>query len=182
MIKPVYVTSSILALILTSGAWAQTTVYETRDAEGDASFSDESSPGSEAIEIQRTDVVDAPKPAPQDAEESPGDSGDPGQDQAQAPAEEGDGVTIYGGGDDYLEDDPRLRREAIRHRDDPGSVEGDAEDIRQDERRDAARYDESTAGDPVEQADRAAERSDVTGPDAEYRNTGHAVPEGGLRR
>lgn len=182
MIKPVSVTSSLLALLLTSGAWAQTTVYETRDAEGNVSFSDESSPDSEAVDIQRTDVADAPQPMPQDAEQPAAQGGESMQGREQGQAQGPDGEVIYGDGDDYLYDDPRLRREAVRNRENPGAIEGDAEDVRQDERRGAAGYDEATGGDRTEQADRAAERSDITGPNAEYRNTERPVHEGGGMR
>jgi len=181
MIKPVPVMTATLALLLSSVAGAQTTVYETRDAEGNVSFSDESSPGSEAVDIQRTSVADAPTPLPEDTEAPR----EPDEGPAEAVGESGGTETIYDNrDDDYLYDDPRLRREEIRRREEPGTT--DVESVRQDERRGAAGYDEANDGNTMEQADRAAERSDITGPDAEYRDTGRPeerpAHEGGMRR
>ena len=181
MTKPVpFATTAALALLLTSGAMAQTTVYETRDAEGNVTFSDESSPDSEPVDIERTSVADAPKPMPRDPEEEPPEQGGgPAQETA---GEGGPGTTIYGDGDEYPYDDPRLRREALREGADPGTIEGDDGTVRQDERQGAARYGEANSGDPIENADRNAERSDISGPDAEYRNTEHPVHHEGGRR
>lgn len=178
MIKPVPLTTAALALLLTSGAGAQTTVYETRDAEGNVTFSSEPSPGSRAVEIQPTDVANAPKPSPQDSEQPAEQSAG----QAQEPASGGTETTIYGGGGDDVYDDPRLRREAIRDRGEPGAVEGAGETVRQDERQEAKRFDETNSGDAMENADRNAERSDVSGPDAEYRDTERPEHGGGMRR
>ena len=180
MTKPCPFATAAVALLLASGAGAQTTVYESRDAAGNVTYSDESSPDSKAIEIQKTDVVDAPKPMPADPdEESPERDGRPA---AEEPDAAGGTETIYGDRYDYPDDDPRLRREAVRERGDPGAIEGDEETIRQDERQGAASYDERNSGDPIEDADREAERSDVSGPDAEYRNTEHPVHREGGRR
>jgi hypothetical protein len=132
------------------------------------------------VEIQRTDVADAPEPSPQDSEQPEEQNAGP----AQEPASGGTETTIYGGGGDDLYDDPRLRREAIRDRGEPGPVEGEGEAVRQDERHEAKRFDERNSGDAMEDADRNAERSDISGPDAEYRNTESERPEhgGGIRR
>ena len=103
---PFLITTAFTCL-LTAGASAQTTVYETRDAEGNASFSDESSPGSDAVEIQPTDVMEAPKPMPEEVED-----GEASKLAAEAPqlSEEERTTRIYEDGYDENADDPRLRR------------------------------------------------------------------------
>lgn len=170
-----------LTCLFTAGASAQTTVYETRDAEGNASFSDESSPGSRTLEIQPTDVVEAPQPMPQEEEEDAG-STVPGEAPQQYGEENAADINEYGG--DNV-DDPRLRRradvDAVNDALEPG-VGPVSDEARRDE---AVMHDGYGEG-PVEREDAAAERSDISGPDAEYRNTEgtapHVAPHAGGRR
>jgi hypothetical protein len=167
-----------LALLLSATAFAQTTVYETRDAEGNVSFSDESSPDSREVDIQETSVADAPQPMPEEQEEEqeptrgeqrPSDSGE--YEPEQEP--------VYGDDGEYLYDDPRLRREAVRdHRDE--TIPG--ESAAHDRERAAEGSLGVEGGDAGRRADEAAERSDITGPNAEYRNTERAQPHQGERR
>jgi Domain of unknown function (DUF4124) len=171
-----FLISTALTGLLTAGAGAQTTVYETRDAEGNASFSDESVPGSKTIEIQPTDVVEAPQPMPQE-EEKEAVSNVPGEASRQYDEES---TTHYYGDDDNI-DDPRLRRRAdVDAVDD--ALEPGAGPVSDEARRDEAVMHDGSGESPVERADAAAERSDITGPDAEYRNTEHAAPHAGGRR
>ena len=55
----------LLALLLHSAAWAE--IYETTDAEGNVEFTD-SPPdeGSEVVDLQQTNIADAPQPAAQE--------------------------------------------------------------------------------------------------------------------
>lgn len=168
--------TGILAMLVATGAVAQTKVYETRDAEGNVSFSDESSPDSETVEIQRTSVVDAPQPEPQ----QPVEQDTSGQGDAAREREVSSPETTYREDEDYLYDDPRARREAVRHQEDE-PIQGVDPDTRETDRRDVAR-DGTEGEEEIGTADRAAERSDITGPDAEYRNTERPQQHEGGRR
>ena len=156
--------TATLALLMASGASAQTDVYETRDAEGNASFSDESSPGSEKIEIQPTMVVDAPNPAPAEpSRETQASGGEPMQQS------EGDEVeNVYNNGGDYIGDDPRVLEDGDYYR--RNELTPGVEPVEREDRRvmqeTPGGYDEDAVG----RADKAAERSDISGPNAEYRN------------
>jgi Domain of unknown function (DUF4124) len=70
----------LVALALHSKAWAE--IYETKDAEGNTEFTD-SPPTEDAtvIEVQQTNIADAPAPDPED------DSEGAGQPAAAAPAQ-----------------------------------------------------------------------------------------------
>lgn len=70
---------ALVTLALHGVAWAE--IYETKDAEGNTEFTD--SPPSEdakVIDLQQTNIVDAPAPDPE------GESQDTGQPPADAPA------------------------------------------------------------------------------------------------
>jgi|GEM_PF-733117 hypothetical protein len=55
----------LLALALHSAAWAE--IYETTDAQGNPEFTDSPPrPNSEVIDLQQTNIIDAPAPEPQD--------------------------------------------------------------------------------------------------------------------
>jgi Domain of unknown function (DUF4124) len=175
-----FLITTVLTCLLAAGAGAQTKVYETRDAEGNASFSDESVPGSKTIEIQPTDVVEAPQPMPQE-EEKDAVSKAPGEASRQYDEES---TTHFYGDDDNI-DDPRLRQRAdVDAVDD--ALEPGVGPVSDEERRDEAVMHDGSGEGPVERDDAAAERSDITGPDAEYRNTErtspHVAPHAGGRR
>jgi len=155
-----------LAALCSVYALAQTTVYESRDAEGNVSFSDESSANSVPVDIQKTTVVDAPPPEQMQSEppQAAGASSEAPQPQGGGTQYMEDDGDDYVEGDDYLADDPRLRRAAVRNGDIAPGVDDDM-------RRDAAVAADADPENVMEEADRAAERSDITGPDAEYRDT-----------
>ena len=111
------------ALALHGQAWAQ--IYETRDAEGNPEFTDSPpSPNAKEIDLQQTNIVDAPAPGPQAGE----------QPAAAAPAQvidennvqsnievnrDGDDDGLYE--DEYVDDleARELRREEAVRRADP---------------------------------------------------------------
>jgi hypothetical protein len=172
--------TAAIALLLASGAGAQTTVYETRDAEGNLSFSDESSPDSRPVEIQKTDTVPAPQPMPR---EQVGGNAAPGGERAMQPGEEsGEGVegeeyVDYGDGG-YVGDDPRARRHAEEYR--RNALTPGVEPVPAEEGRALAAEPGAYGEGPGERANEAAERSDISGPNAEYRE-GHPEHGGGRR-
>ena len=51
--------TGLLALMLHGSLWAQDKVYESRDARGNAVFSDTPTPGDKVIDLQQTNVIDA---------------------------------------------------------------------------------------------------------------------------
>ena len=54
----------LLALALNSAAWAE--IYETTDAQGNPVFTDSPpSPNAEVIDLQQTNIIDAPAPEPE---------------------------------------------------------------------------------------------------------------------
>jgi len=177
--------AAALALLVQSGAvGAQSEVYESRDAEGNAVFSDEPTPGAEAIDVDRTNVADAPSPMPEAA--APENAAAPSPQQQGQPMVEGeDGVEYVGG---YVDESPRERWEEAyrRHQGvepgpgEPVPVDADAAGAGWDRKQEAV--DPHTYGSGPSDA-RATERMDDTAPNAEYRDTEHAHPEhaGGRR-
>jgi hypothetical protein len=112
----------LVALALHSTAWAQ--VYETTDAEGNPEFTDAPpTENAEVIDLQQTNVADAPQSEPQD--EAQPDT----VETEQAPQQENTtvNVNVNDGNDDYDDgayDDDLARQRAIERRDGaaPGEV------------------------------------------------------------
>ncbi len=177
--------AAALALLVQAGAvGAQTEVYESRDAEGNAVFSDEPTPDAEAVDLGQTNMADAPSPMPEAA--PPGNAAAPSPGQQGQPVVEGeDGVEYVGG---YIDESPRARwDEAYRRHQgvepgpgEPVPVEAGAAGAGWDRKQEAV--DPHTYGSGPADA-RATERMDDTAPGAEDRGAEHAHPEhaGGRR-
>jgi hypothetical protein len=126
----------LITLALQGKALAQ--VYETRDAEGNPEFTD--APASEnarEIDLQQTNVADAPAPDPEDDDAQAGEE-PAAVESDQAPVPQDDVVIERDGYDDGLYDDAEyvdgaderaLRREEAVRRADPDAPRevGDAE-------------------------------------------------------
>lgn len=151
----------LVATALHNAAWAE--IYETRDAEGNPEFSDTpSGPNAEVIELQQTNIVDAPPAEPQQ---------DPAQQTVvdeQAPAQQDRTVIIHDANndeDDVYEDD--LRREREFERLDPAAPDEvlDGEAPREVGDSDAQMPRETGDADPLmsrEDADLSAEERNVS--------------------
>ena len=112
------VSGCLLAMALHSTTWAQ--VYETTDAEGNPEFTDSPpTENAEVVDLQETNLADAPAPEAQEQEQS-----QPAQQTGeQAPVQVNNNININNGGDGYDDDgdvegayaeDPALRRETER--------------------------------------------------------------------
>lgn len=99
----------LLALTLHSAAWAQ--IYETTDAQGNTEFTDSpADEGAEVIELQQTNLADAPQPEPQDEEQTATAAVE------QEPVEENNTVIIHDGNDNDGYDEELARQRAIERR------------------------------------------------------------------
>lgn len=99
----------LVALTLHSAAWAQ--IYETTDAQGNTEFTDSpADEGAKVIELQQTNLADAPQPEPQDEEQTDTVAVD------QEPVEENNTVIIHDGDDYDGYGDELARERAIERR------------------------------------------------------------------
>lgn len=120
-------TTCLMTLALHSTAWAE--IYETTDAQGNPEFTDSPpGPDSEVIDLQQTNIIDAPQSEPQQV------SAPQSVTEQQAPEQENNTVIIHDRNDD--EDnvyDAYLRREQAFDRTDPAAPDQvlDAEAPRQ---------------------------------------------------
>jgi hypothetical protein len=105
----------LAALALHSAAWAE--IYETTDAQGNPEFTDSpTGPSAEAIDLQQTNIIDAPPEEPQPVS-SPQSVVD-----EQAPEQENRTAIIHDGNDNEDEvSDAYLRREQAFDRMDPAA-------------------------------------------------------------
>jgi len=105
----------LAATALQPAAWAE--IYETTDAEGNPEFSDSpSGPNAEAIDLQQTNIIDAPPAEPQE------DSAPQTVVEEQAPAQQNRTVIIHDANNDQDEVyDDDLRREREFDRIDPAA-------------------------------------------------------------
>ena len=103
----------VVAMALHSAAWAE--IYETKDAQGNPVFSDSpTGPNAEAINLQKTNIIDAPEAEPQQV------SAPQSVVEQQAPEQENRTVIIHDSNND--EDDVEnayLRREQAFNRMEP---------------------------------------------------------------
>jgi hypothetical protein len=98
----------LVALALHSAAWAE--IYETTDAQGNTEFTDSpADEGAEVVELQQTNLADAPPPEPQDEEQADTVAVE------QEPVEENNTVIIHDG-DDYDGYDDELARDRALER------------------------------------------------------------------
>ncbi len=108
-------TLCLAALAVHGAAWAE--IYETTDAQGNPEFTDSPpNPDAQAINLQQTNIIDAPPEAPQQV------SAPQSVVEEQAPQQENRTVIIHDG-DDNLGDvyDEELRRERAFERTDPAA-------------------------------------------------------------
>jgi Domain of unknown function (DUF4124) len=102
----------LVALAVHSAAWAE--IYETTDAEGNPEFTDSpAADNSEVIDLQQTNVADAPKPEQQSQEVSQPNTGD----IEQTPRQNNNTLIIHDANDDQLYDDELARERALERTD-----------------------------------------------------------------
>lgn len=103
------------ALALHSAAWAE--IYETTDAQGNPEFTDSpTGPSAEAIDLQQTNIIDAPPEEPQQV------SAPQPVAEEQAHEQENRTVIVHDGNDDEDDvSDAYLRREQAFDRMDPAA-------------------------------------------------------------
>jgi hypothetical protein len=102
----------LVALAVQSTAWAQ--IYETTDAQGNPVFTDSPpSSGAEAIDLQQTNIIDAPTPEPQEV------SAPESVVEQEAPVQENRTVIINDANNDEEDvyDADRRRERAFEERD-----------------------------------------------------------------
>ena len=100
----------LVALALHSPAWAE--IYETTDAQGNTEFTDSpADEGAEVVELQQTNLADAPPPESQDEEQADTVAVD------QEPVEENNTVIIHDGNDNDGYDDALVRERAFNELD-----------------------------------------------------------------
>ena len=88
--------SCVAALALHSSAWAE--IYATKDAQGNTAFTDSPpAENAEVIELQQTNVVDAPQAQPQDAAQPEPDAD--AASEEPAPVVENNTVMVHDGDD-----------------------------------------------------------------------------------
>lgn len=101
----------LVALALTGTAWAE--IYESKDAEGNPVFTDSpAAEGSHVVDLQETNIVDAPSDtprAPEPAEQQPQSAGNSNPVNANK-----EGAGYYGGGYDDNYDRAQMRKELDR--------------------------------------------------------------------
>ena len=103
----------VVAITLQNAAWAE--IYETTDAQGNPVFSDSpTGPNAEAINLQKTNIIDAPEAEPQEV------SAPQSVEEQQAPEQENRTVIIHDSNNDEDDvEDAYLRREQAFNRMDP---------------------------------------------------------------
>jgi hypothetical protein len=96
----------LMALALHSPAWAE--IYETTDAEGNPEFTDSPpAENAEVIDLQQTNIIDAPQAEPQEESQPQGQE----QVENQGPTQQNNTVIVNDGGVDGEEYDGYYRRE-----------------------------------------------------------------------
>jgi hypothetical protein len=100
----------LVALALHSAAWAE--IYETTNAQGNPEFTDSpADEGAEVIELQQTNLADAPQPDTQEEEQTDTVAVE------QEPVEENNTVIIHDGNDNDGYDDALVRERAFNELD-----------------------------------------------------------------
>ncbi len=173
--------AALALLVQAAPGVVQAQVYESRDAQGNAVFSDEPTPGAEAVDLGQTNVADAPSPTPEAA--PPAGAAPPQAREQGRPVVEGDDGVEYVGG--YVDESPRARwDEAYRRHQgiEPEPVPAEAGAAGADWERKQEAVDPHSYGTGPSDAG-ATRRMDDTAPGAEYRGTEQAHPEhaGGRR-
>jgi hypothetical protein len=100
----------LVALALHSAAWAE--IYETTDAQGNTEFTDSpADEGAEVVELQQTNLADAPQPEAQTEEQAETVAVE------QQPVGENNTIIIHDGNDNDGYDDSLARERALNELD-----------------------------------------------------------------